>query len=157
MDTMYERCCGLDIHKKTIEACFRSGKKKTHMSFGTTSAELRKLTMWLVENDCQSVAMESTGSYWKPIFNILELSGTDMEIIVVNARHMKNVPGRKTDVHDAEWIAELLQYGLLRPSFIPDREQRELRELSRYRKSLVGERAREINRLQKMLEGGKSS
>lgn len=154
MDTMYERCCGLDIHKKTIEACFRSGKKKTHMSFGTTSAELRKLTMWLVENDCQSVAMESTGSYWKPIFNILELSGTDMKIIVVNARHMKNVPGHKTDVNDAEWIAELLQYGLLRPSFIPDREQRELRELSRYRKSLVGERAREINRLQKMLEGG---
>lgn len=83
MDTMYERCCGLDIHKKTIEACFRSDKKKTHMSFGTTSAELRKLTMWLVENDCQSVAMESTGSYWKPIFNILELSGTDMKIIVV--------------------------------------------------------------------------
>lgn len=120
--------------QKTIEACFRSGKKKTHMSFGTTSAELRKLTMWLVENDCQSVAMESTGSYWKPIFNILELSGTDMEIIVVNARHMKNVPGRKTDVNDAEWIAELLQHGLLRPSFIPDREQRELRELSRYRK-----------------------
>ena len=154
MDTMYERCCGLDIHKKTIEACFRSGKKKTHMSFGTTSAELRKLTMWLVENDCQSVAMESTGSYWKPIFNILELSGTDMKIIVVNSRHMKNVPGRKTDVNDAEWIAELLQYGLLRPSFIPDREQRELRELSRYRKSLVGERAREINRLQKMPEGG---
>ncbi len=154
MDIMYERCCGLDIHKKNIVACLRCGNKRTHKSFGATSDELRKLTAWLVENNCQIVAMESTGSYWKPVYNILELSGTDMKLMVVNARHMKNLPGRKTDAKDAEWISELLQHGLLRASFIPDRKQRELRELSRYRRSLIQERASEINRLQKMLESG---
>lgn len=154
MDIMYERCCGLDIHKKIIVACLRCGNKRTNKSFGSTSAELRKLATWLVENNCQIVAMESTGSYWKPVYNILELSDTDMEVIVVNARHMRNVPGRKTDVKDAEWISELLQHGLLRASFIPDRKQRELRELSRYRRSIIQDRASEINRLQKMLEGG---
>ena len=97
------------------------------------------------------VAMESTASYWKPLYNILESSG--LNAIVVNARHMKAVPGRKTDVKDAEWIADLLQHGLLQPSYIPDKDQRELRELVSYRKSLVGERTRELNRLQKMLEG----
>jgi transposase len=97
------------------------------------------------------VAMESTGSYWKPVYNILEILGLD--IMVVNAQHVKNVPGRKTDVKDAEWMARLLSEGLVRPSFVPDREQRELREVTRYRKSLTEERAREINRLGKMLEG----
>lgn len=96
-------------------------------------------------------AMESTASYWKPLYNILESS--NLNAMVVNARHMKAVPGRKTDVKDAEWIADLLQHGLLQPSYIPDKDQRELRELVRYRKSLVGERTRELNRLQKMLEG----
>lgn len=97
------------------------------------------------------VAMENTASFWKPLYNILEAS--ELDAIIVNARHMKNVPGRKTDVKDAEWIADLLQHGLLQASYIPDKDQRELRELVRYRKSLVGERTRELNRLQKMLEG----
>lgn len=106
---------------------------------------------WLISNECQIAAMESTGSYWKPIYNILEVLG--QEVIVVNAHHIKNVPGRKTDVKDAEWIAQLLQCGLLKASYIPDRNQRELREIARYRKSLVEERARELNRLEKTLQG----
>ncbi|MFR8019340.1 MAG: IS110 family transposase [Mediterraneibacter gnavus] len=106
---------------------------------------------WLKDGGCEMVAMESTASYWKPLYNIFESS--DLNAIVVNARHMKAVPGRKTDVKDAEWIADLLTHGLLQASYIPDKDQRELRELVRYRKSLVGERNRELNRLQKMLEG----
>ena len=152
MDALYERCCGIDVHKKLIVACLRCGKKQELRQFGSTSEELRNLTSWLLSESCQMVAMESTGSYWKPLYNILELSG--LEAMVVNARDMRNVPGRKTDTKDAEWIADLLQHGLLKASFIPDRKQRELREASRYRKSLIEERARELNRLQKMLEGG---
>lgn len=152
METLYERCCGIDVHKKLIVACLRCGKKQELRQFGSTSEELRTLTSWLLSESCQMVAMESTGSYWKPLYNILELSG--LEAMVVNARDMRNVPGRKTDIKDAEWIADLLQHGLLKASFIPDRKQRELREASRYRKSLIEERARELNRLQKMLEGG---
>lgn len=152
METLYERCCGIDVHKKLIVACLRCGKKQELRQFGSTSEELRSLTSWLLSESCQMVAMESTGSYWKPLYNILELSG--LEAMVVNARDMRNVPGRKTDTKDAEWIADLLQHGLLKASFIPDRKQRELREASRYRKSLIEERARELNRLQKMLEGG---
>ena len=152
MDTLYERCCGIDVHKKLIVACFRCGKKQELRQFGSTSEELRELTGWLLSEGCQMAAMESTGSYWKPLYNIFELSG--LEAMVVNARDMRNVPGRKTDTKDAEWIADLLQHGLLRASFIPDRKQRELREASRYRKSLTEERAKELNRLQKMLEGG---
>ena len=152
MDALYERCCGIDVHKKLIVACLRCGKKQELRQFGSTSEELRNLTSWLLSESCQMVAMESTGSYWKPLYNILELSG--LEAMVVNARDMRNVPGRKTDIKDAEWIADLLQHGLLKASFIPDRKQRELREASRYRKSLIEERARELNRLQKMLEGG---
>ncbi|MDF2675899.1 MAG: transposase family protein, partial [Bacillota bacterium] len=106
---------------------------------------------WLFDNDCEMVAMESTGAYWKPIYNILELLGID--VMVVNAHHMKNVPGRKTDAKDAEWIADLLQHGLLKASYIPTKEQREIREVVRYRKSLIEERSREINRLEKTLEG----
>ena len=152
MEVQYERCCGIDVHKRIIVACLKCGKKQEIRSFGTTSEEIRTLVRWLLDAKCQMAAMESTGSYWKPLYNIFELS--QLEIMVVNARDMRNLPGRKTDVKDAEWIADLLQHGMLRASYIPKREQRELRELSRYRKSLIGERARELNRLQKMLEGG---
>jgi len=112
---------------------------------------LQKLAQWLIDADCEMAVMESTGSYWKPVYNILEILG--LEVMVSNARDVKNVPGRKTDVNDAEWMAKLLALGLLKPSYIPDRPQRELREVTRYRKSLTEERAREINRLGKMLEG----
>lgn len=151
MDKVYDKCCGIDVHKKIIVACFRYGNKQEVRDFGATTKELLKLTDWLKDNECQIVAMESTASYWKPLYNILESS--DLKTIVVNASHMKAVPGRKTDKNDAEWIADLLQHGLLKASYIPDKSQRELRELVCYRKSLVGERTREMNRLQKMLEG----
>jgi len=151
MRAVYERCCGIDIHKKVIVACLRVGRKEELREFGTVTNDLRMLVSWLTEQGCEMVAMESTGVYWKPVFNILELSG--IPAMVVNAAHMKNVPGRKTDAKDAAWIADLLQHGLLRASYIPDKEQRELRDVVRYRKSLTEERAREINRLQKMLEG----
>ena len=151
MEAVFERCCGLDVHKKVVVACLHKGKKKETRSFGTSSIELREMAQWLLDNECQIVCMESTGSYWKPIYNILEVLGVNT--IVVNAHHMKNVPGKKTDENDAEWMAKLLQHGLLNASYIPDREQRELREVSRYRKSLVEERAREINRLEKTLQG----
>ena len=152
METIYQRCCGIDVHKSVIVACLRDGRKTEIRSFGATTDELRKLAGWLLESKCEISAMESTGSYWKPVYNVMEALG--VEIIVVNAQHIKNVPGRKTDAKDSEWIAQLLQCGLLRPSYIPSREQRELREVSRYRKSLIEERARELNRLSKMLEGG---
>lgn len=151
MDKVYDKCCGIDVHKKLIVACFRQGNKQEIHEFGATTRELLELADWLKEGNCEMVAMESTASYWKPLYNILESS--DLKAIVVNAHHMKAVPGRKTDVKDAEWIADLLQHGLLRASYIPAKDQRELRELVRYRKSLVGERGRELNRLQKMLEG----
>lgn len=151
MDKVYDKCCGIDVHKKLIVACFRKGNKQEIRNFGATTRELLELADWLKEGDCEMVAMESTASYWKPLYNILESS--DISAMVVNAHHMKAVPGRKTDVKDAEWIADLLQHGLLQASYIPAKDQRELRELVRYRKSLVGERGRELNRLQKMLEG----
>lgn len=151
MKAVYERCCGLDVHKKLVVACLRNGKNAELRKFDTLTRSLKELGNWLVENDCQMVAMESTSSYWKPIYNILEL--LNLNIIVVNARHMRNVPGRKTDVKDAEWIAELLQHGLLKASYVPDKEQRELREIVRYRKSMIEERSRELNRLEKTLEG----
>lgn len=151
MQTVYERCCGIDVHKKLIVACFRNGKKAELRKFDTLTCSIKELANWLLDNKCQMVAMESTGAYWKPIYNILELHNID--IIIVNAHHMKTVPGRKTDVKDAEWIADLLQHGLLKASYIPSKEQRELREIVRYRKNLVEERSREINRLEKTLEG----
>ena len=151
MDKVYDKCCGIDVHKKIIVACFRKGNKQEVRDFGATTRELLELAEWLKEGGCEMVAMESTASYWKPLYNILESS--DLNAMVVNARHMKAVPGRKTDVKDAEWIADLLQHGLLQASYIPAKDQRELRELVRYRKSLVEERGRELNRLQKMLEG----
>lgn len=151
METVYERCCGIDVHKKIIVACLRVGRKCETKEFGTSTQDLRALAEWLISNDCQIAAMESTGSYWKPVYNVLEVLG--QEVIVVNAHHIKNVPGRKTDVKDAEWIAQLLQCGLLKASYIPNRDQRELREIARYRKNLVEERARELNRLEKTLQG----
>ena len=151
MQTIYERCCGIDVHKKLIVACFRNGKKAELRKFDTLTCSIKELGNWLLDNNCQKIAMESTGAYWKPIYNILELLSLD--VIVVNAHHMKSVPGRKTDVKDAEWIAQLLQHGLLKASFIPGKEQRELREIVRYRKSLIEERSRELNRLEKTLEG----
>ncbi len=151
MERVYDNCCGVDVHKKLIVACFKQGSKQEIREFGATTRELLALADWLKEGGCEMVAMESTASYWKPLYNILEFS--ELRTMVVNAHHMRNVPGRKTDVKDAEWIAELLQHGLLKASYIPNREQRELRELVRYRKSLVEERTRELNRLQKMLEG----
>ena len=131
--------------------CLRKGNKNTVREFGATTRELLTLADWFKESNCKMVTMESPDSYWKPLYNILESSG--LNAMVVNAHHMKAVPGRKTDVKDAEWIADLLQHGLLQASYIPDKDQRELRELVRYRKSLTGERSRELNRLQKMLEG----
>lgn len=155
MKVLYERCCGLDVHKKTVVACLLTPDPGGHRqqeirTFGTMTEDLLTLADWLVVAGCTHVAMESTGVYWKPIYNLLEGA---MEILVVNAQHLKAVPGRKTDVQDAAWIADLLQHGLLRGSFIPSAPQRELRELTRYRTALVRERAAEVNRLQKVLEG----
>lgn len=151
MKKVYDNCCGIDVHKKLMVACFIHGKEQEVREFGATTRELLELADWLAKGGCQMVAMESTASYWKPLYNILESSG--LNAIVVNARHMKAVPGRKTDVKDSEWIADLVQHGLLQASYIPDRDQRELRELISYRRSLVQDKTRELNRLQKMLEG----
>jgi len=151
MEVVYERCCGLDVHKKSITAHLITPEGRETRTFGTMTDDLLELGDWLIAAGCTHVAMESTGVYWKPIYNLLEETG--IEPMVVNAQHIKAVPGRKTDVKDAEWIAQLLRHGLLRGSYIPNRFQRELRELVRYRKSLVQERAREANRIQKVLEG----
>ena len=151
MKKVYDKCCGFDVHKKLIVACFINGSEQEVRQFGATTREILEAVDWLRDGGCEMAAMESTASYWKPLYNILESSG--MKAMVVNAQHMKAVPGRKTDVNDAQWIADLLQHGLLKASYIPDREQRELRELVRYRQSLTRDRASELNRLQKMLEG----
>jgi transposase len=151
MEIIYERCCGIDIHKKVAVACVIAKNKKETRSFGTMTDDLLQLCAWLKENGVQAVAMESTGSYWKPVFNLLEVE--EIPAILVNARHIKTVPGRKTDVKDAEWIADLLKHGLLKASFVPKRDMRELREITRYRASMVEERARECNRLDKVLQG----
>lgn len=151
MQVVYERCCGLDVHKKSVTVCIITPEGKELRQFGTMTHDLLEMVDWIKQNGCTHVAMESTGSYWKPIYNLLEAE--KIKILVVNAHHIKAVPGRKSDVKDAEWIAELLRHGLLQGSFIPDREQRELRELVRYRRSLINERSREINRVEKTLEG----
>jgi transposase len=151
MDVVYSHVCGLDVHKKNIVACAITPKGKEIRTFETMTDDLILLADWIKDRGCSHAAMESTGVYWKPIYNLLELEG--IEALVVNAQHIKNVPGRKTDVKDAEWIAGLLRHGLLKGSYIPKREQRELRELIRYRRSLIEERAREVSRIQKVLEG----
>jgi transposase len=155
MDVIYSRCCGLDVHKREVVACVViSGSdgmpSKTIRAFGTMTPDILALADWLATQEVTHVAMESTGVYWKPIWNLLE---EQFELFLVNARHVKAVPGRKTDVRDCEWLAELLRHGLLSGSFVPDRPQRELRELTRYRTSLVRERTAAANRLQKTLEG----
>lgn len=151
MDVIYKRCCGIDIHKNMIMACVIMNRKKEIRKFGTMTDDILELATWLKDIKCEVIAMESTGVYWKPIYNILETQ--DIPIIVVNAQHIKAVPGRKTDVKDAEWIADLVKHGLVKASYIPKREQRELREITRYRQELVNERARELNRIQSVLEG----
>ena len=154
MEMLHDCCAGLDVHKKTVVACVRRvGSDGTVSSqvrtFGTMTAELLELSDWLQAQGVHHVAMESTGVYWKPIFNLLE---GNFAIILVNAQRLKNVPGRKTDVKDAEWIAQLLQYGLLSPSFIPPPEIRQLRDLTRQRTQLIRDHAAVANRIQKVLE-----
>jgi transposase len=154
MDVTYTHCAGLDVHKKTVVACAitpgSQGAKRVEIrTFGTMTADLLALSDWLQARQVTHVAMESTGEFWKPIYNLLE---GNFELLVVNARHIKNVPGRKTDVKDAEWIADLLRHGLLRGSFIPPQAQRDLRDLTRQRTNLVQDRATVVNRLQKVLE-----
>jgi transposase len=154
MQVIFERVCGLDVHKAVVVACLRvlSAGGRVHSEvrrFGTMTADLRALREWLTAERVTHVAMESTGVYWKPVYNVLEGQGA---VWVVNAQHLKKVPGRKTDVTDAQWIAQLLQCGLLTPSFVPSRSQRELRELTRQRTRLAQHRATLSNRVQKVLE-----
>lgn len=151
MRVLVEYACGLDIHKDSIVGCVITPTSKEIRTFETMTHDLLNLLDWSKGHHCTDVAMESTGVYWKPVYNLLEC--VDLNLFVVNAQHIKAVPGRKTDVKDAEWIADLLRHGLLSGSYIPSRDQRELRELVRYRRSLVEERTREVNRLQKVLEG----
>ncbi len=150
MDVINPRCCGLDVHKKSVVACVITPDRRETRSFSTMTRGLLELKDWLTGCGVTQVAMESTGVFWKPVYNLLE---DDFTILVVNAHHIKAVPGRKTDVKDAEWIADLLRHGLVNGSFVPDREQRELRELVRFRRSLIQQRADVVNRVQKVLEG----
>lgn len=150
VETVVDKGCGLDVHKETVVACVMgTGIEKEVRTYGTMTGELLKLKEWLQSLGITHLAMESTGVYWKPIFNILEDS---FEVILVNARHIKNVPGRKTDVKDCEWICKLLRCGLVKGSFIPEKDIRELRDLTRYRKKLVQAISSEKNRIQKVLE-----
>ena len=140
MRIIHQKAAGLDVHKKSVVAA---------TTFGTMTSDLLALSDWLTAQEVSHVAMESTGEFWKPVFNVLESS---FEVMIVNAAHVSQVPGRKTDQSDAEWLAELLAYGLLKPSFIPPPWQRDLRELTRYRTSFVRERVNLVNRVQKVLE-----
>lgn len=149
MDVVHTYCAGLDVHKKTVVAAIIVPGKKETRTFETMTADLLTLSDWLTAHSVTHVAMESTGEYWKPVFNILE---DNFEVLLVNAQHIKSVPGRKTDIKDAEWIADLLRHGLLKASFIPPVGQRELRELTRYRSTFVKEKATLVNRIQKVLE-----
>jgi transposase len=154
MRQLIERCCGLDVHKKTLTACARVPDQEGNVievprTFGTTIPDLLALSDWLMGLGVTHVAMESTGVYWKSPYYILE---ADFEVLLVNATHLKHVPGRKTDAIDAAWIAELLSYGLLKASFVPPPPIREQRDLTRYRSALTRERSREVNRIQKVLE-----
>ena len=151
MDVIHRCCGGLDVHARTVVACLiKDGKKQTR-TFSTMTDDLLMLSDWLSREGCTHVAIESTGVYWKPVFNLLE--GV-LEVVRVNARHVKAVPGRKTDVRDCEWLADLLRHGLLKASFIPPLEIRELRELTRYRQTLVREQASVANRVQRIIESG---
>ena len=151
VEILYRCCCGLDVHAQTVVACLINEGQKTIRTFSTMTDDLLRLSDWLVAEGCTHLAIESRGVYWKPVFNILE---GQMEVILVNARHVKAVPGRKTDVRDCEWLADLLRDGLLKASFIPPLEIRELRELTRYRQTLIREQASVANRVQQLLESG---
>jgi transposase len=153
-EAVIERCCGLDVHQKTVTACILTGALDQQPSellrtFSTTTKGLLELRDWLEDHDCSHVAIESTGIYWRPVFHILE---DTVSVLLVNAYHMKQVPGRKTDLKDAQWIARLLRWGLLKPSLIPPKPIRELRDLCRYRKKLIEHASTEKNRVQKVLE-----
>src|SRR5205085_11368926 len=154
MEVVVERCAGLDVHKDTVMASVRipgekGAREQTTRGFGTTTKELLALRDWLVGLGVTRVGMESTGIYWRPVYYVLE---EVFECWLLNARHMRNVPGRKTDVKDAEWIAQLMEYGLVRPSFVPPKPIRELRNLTRYRRAQIEERTREVQRLDKVLQ-----
>src|SRR5262247_4873265 len=154
MEVLYPRCCGLDVHKETVVACLRlviDGKVvKEVRTFSTTTAGLMALSEWLTQNNCPQIAMEATGVYWKPVWHILD--DGEFELVLANAAHVKNVPGRKTDVNDAMWLAELLAHGLIRASFVPDTQTQEMRNLLRTRKQLVREQSSHVLRVQKTLE-----
>ncbi len=155
MEVLFPRCAGIDVHKRTVVACrivlTDDGEwLRETRTYGTTTEDLLRLSDWLAAGDCTHVGLESTGEFWKPVFNILEGSFT---VWLLNAQRVRAIPGRKTDVRDAEWIAELLRHGLVEPSFIPPRHQRELRELTRQRTNFVRGRATLVNRVQKVLEG----
>lgn len=152
MDMLYAHCAGIDVHKQTVVVCVRHGgspRREEVRTFGTATRELLALSAWLTQEQVTHVAMESTGVYWQPVWNILEGS---FVLVLANAGHIKNLPGRKTDVKDCQWIAELLAHGLIKGSLVPERGQRELRDLTRMRTSLVQERVRVANRIQKVLE-----
>lgn len=153
MEVLHPRCCGIDVHKTSITVCLRlqEGRRaiSTVRQFGTTTAELLQLHTWLTEAGCTHVAMESTSVYWKPVFNVLEGA---FDVVLANAHHVQAVPGRKTDVKDCEWLADLLAHGLIRPSFIPPAAIRELRDLTRHRKSVIRDRVKTANRIHKLLE-----
>lgn len=157
MEALLYCCCGLDVHRDIVEACILRGivgePEIIRERFGTTHSELIRLTQWMAENDCYSVAMESTGVYWKPVYRAIEATSLYLESIwVVNANHMRNLPGRKSDVADAEWIATLLRHGLLEKSFVPPAQIQTLRELSRLHQSFVEEKCRYMNRVEKFLQ-----
>src|SRR4051794_18939003 len=154
MEVLHPHCAGLDVHKDSVVACVRhmvdSTVKREVRSFQTTTKGLMALSEWLSAEGCMHVVMEATGVYWKPVWHIL--SDGEFELVLANAAHVKNVPGRKTDVNDATWLAELLAHGLVRGIFVPDEQTQEMRTLLRPRKQLVRERSRHIQRLQKALE-----
>ena len=154
MEEVFTCCAGLDVHKETIEGCVRRIEPNGHLHqetrhWGTMTGDLLAMADWMTAQGVTQVAMESTGVFWKPIFNILENRFT---VLLVNARHIKQVPGRKSDIRDCQWIAQLLQHGLLKGSFIPPRSQRDLRDLTRYRTQLANEKVRTVNRIHKVLE-----
>ena len=160
MEDILDCCCGLDVHKESIVACLLQGpiisqiKPQSEIrEFGTQLKDLLALRKWLEEHKCNYVAMESTGIYWQPVYAVLEAALSDgMHLLVVNARHMKNVPGKKTDMRDAEWIATLLRAGLLKGSFVPERDIRDLRQFTRYRKALIRDITSQKNRIEKLLQ-----
>ncbi|MER5604368.1 IS110 family transposase [Streptomyces sp. NPDC002265] len=154
MDVVHERCAGIDIGKADVKVCVRvpgpgKRRRKEVRTFSTMTRDLLAMRDWLLAEGITVVGMEATGSYWKPVFYLLE---NDIETWLLNARHMKNVPGRKTDVADSEWICKMVEHGLVRPSFVPPPEIRQLRDLTRYRTEVIRERTREAQRLEKLLE-----